>query len=143
MPRWVEPPSTQPTGPAREGWVTRIVKYVPTEIVATFTLIVTSLSAIPAEPLVRQLIATGFIVGFFGLTYLYVALRMPAGKVKPAHFVVSPFAFLAWAYPICSGMLGEWFIGLVAASVQGVVLALSIFFPTEESTATAGQPAFS
>ena len=141
MPRWVEPPSTQPPGPSREGWITRIVKFVPTEIVATFTLILTTLSTIPGEPLVRQLIATGFIALFFGLTYLYVALRIPAGKVKTAHFVISPFAFLAWAYPICSGMLGEWFNGFAAASLQGVVLAMSIFFPTEE-TAGAGQPAF-
>jgi len=137
MPRWVQPPSTQPSGPDREGWVTRIVKYVPTEIVATFTIVITALTMIPDDgSLVRKIIAVSFIGLFFGATYLYVGLRMPAGKVKTAHFVVSPFAFLAWAYPISSAMLDGWFQPIAAASLQGVVLLMSIFFPTEESSAS-------
>ena len=137
MPRWVQPPSTQPSGPDREGWVTRIVKYVPTEIVATFTIVVTALTMIPDDGgITRKIIAICFIGLFFAATYLYVALKMPAGKVKTAHFVVSPFAFLAWAYPISSAMLGDWFIGIAAASLQGIVLLMSIFFPTEESSAS-------
>lgn len=140
MTRWVQPPSTQPSGPEREGWITRIVKYVPSEIVATFVIVISTLASIPAEPLVKQIIAVSFIGLFFAATYLYVGLRMPAGRIRTAHFVISPFAFLAWAYPISSGMLGDWFQGIAAASLQGVVLLASIFFPTEESSA--GQPAF-
>ena len=95
MARWVKPPSSEPPGPDREGWLTRIVKYVPTEIVA--------FSCIGA---------------FFVATYLYIAFRTPGGKPKVAHYVISPFAFLAWAYPISAAMLGTFFLGFVAAGLQ-------------------------
>lgn len=140
MPRWVQPPSTQPSGPEREGWVTRIAKYVPGEIVATFVIVVGTIASIPGDTLMKQIMGMSFLGLFFAGTYLWVALKMPAGKIKTAHFVISPFAFLAWGYPIASGLLGNWFIGLVAAGLQGVVLLMSIFFPIEESGAA--EPAF-
>jgi hypothetical protein len=134
MPRWVEPPATQPAGPSREGWGTRIVKYVPTELVAAFTMLMTSISMIPGADLTRKIIALVIILVFFGCTYAYVALKIPAGQPKTAHFVIMPFALLAWAYPISSSMLGGWFNGFIATGLQGLVVLLSIFFPITEGT---------
>lgn len=134
MPRWVEPPATQPSGPSREGWATRIVKFVPTELVAAFTMLMTSISMIPGEVLTRQIIALVIILVFFGSTYAYVALKIPAGQPKIAHFVIMPVALLAWAYPISTSMLGTWFNGFVATGLQGLVVLLSIFFPIKEGT---------
>lgn len=131
MARWVKPPSSEPPGPDREGWLTRIVKYVPTEIVATFTMVVTLMSNTPGED-TKRIVALVCIGVFFVATYLYIAFRMPGGKPKVAHYVISPIAFLAWAYPISSAMLGTWFLGYVAAGLQALVLLLSIFFPVEE-----------
>ena len=135
MARWVKPPEATGTGPDREGWLTRIVKYVPTELVATFTMVVSLMSAIPGSDTTRKIVVLVFIGVFFAATYAYVAFRMPAGKPKVAQYVVSPFAFLAWAYPISAAMLGDLFNGFVAASLQAAVLLLSIFFPVEEGNA--------
>ena len=132
MARWVKPPSSEPPGPDREGWLTRIVKYVPTEIVATFTMVVTLMSTIPGSDTVKKIVAYSCIGAFFVATYLYIAFRTPGGKPKVAHYVISPIAFLAWAYPISGAMLGNFFLGYVAAGLQALVLLLSILFPVEE-----------
>jgi hypothetical protein len=66
------------------------------------------------------------IVLFLILTLIYVA-RSTTGSVRTAHLIVSPFAFVAWAYPISSSILGDFFIGFVAFVLQVIVLVLSLF----------------
>ena len=73
----------------------------------------------------RVRLAIVLIIIFLSATVVYVAKNTPVA-VRKAHLIVSPLAFLAWAYPISSPMLGEWFVPLVSLIAQAVVIALSI-----------------
>jgi hypothetical protein len=132
MSRWVVPKSSglkalavtaQPPSDITE----RIAKYIPGEVVAVFTLLFSALAAMKLDGDMPRYAALALIGLFLAVTVAYVALRAPAGPVRNAHLVVSSLAFLAWAYPISSGLLGTWFIGLVSFFGQAIVLALSIF----------------
>jgi hypothetical protein len=68
---------------------------------------------------------------FLLVTIGYVATRT-SGKVRQAHLIVSPLSFLAWAYPISSAVLGDFFISLVAFALQAVVIALAILVVPRE-----------
>jgi hypothetical protein len=70
---------------------------------------------------------------FFVVTIVYVAMNAPKGKSRTAHLIVSPVAFLAWAYPISAAALGAWFIGFVAFSAQVVIVTLSVFITPAEA----------
>jgi hypothetical protein len=115
--------SGTPAGP--DGPAGRIVKYVPAEVVTTFTLIYTALVNFKFDATQAKWAAVFLIVLFLIVTVIYVA-RNTTGTVRQAHLIVSPLAFLAWAYPIASSILGDFFIGLIAFLLQAVVLALSL-----------------
>jgi hypothetical protein len=101
------------------------VKYVPAEVVAPFTMLYTGLVSlgVPAEQ--GQKAAVGLIILFFVVTIAYIASRT-VGSVRKAQLIVSPLAFLAWAYPISSALLGSLFIGLAAFMLQAIVVALAV-----------------
>ena len=132
MSRWVVPKSSglkaltltaQPPSDIPE----RIAKYIPGEVIAPFTLLFSALAAMRLDGDQGRYAAVALIVIFLVATVAYVAIKAPAGPVRNAHLLVSSVAFLAWAYPISSGLLGPWFIGLVSFFGQAIVLALSIF----------------
>lgn len=132
MSRWVVPAgSTTVAGgekaDAADGILGRIVKYVPVEIVAGFTGLFTVLTAIEVPTLQTQASAAGLIALFLAGTLAYVGTRAPKGKVRLAHLIVAPIAFIAWAYPISSALLGHWFVPLYAFAFQAVTVVLAIF----------------
>jgi hypothetical protein len=134
MSRWVVP---QPAGGSRglaapsaeepDTWLGRIVKYVPSEVVAAFTMIVTAFAAISVPNQgVRGGVALGLIGAGLVATIVWIALKS-AKPVKVPHLVVGPLAFVGWAYPISGAVLGDFFVPLVAFLLQAVVILLSIF----------------
>ncbi|MGZ9099168.1 MAG: hypothetical protein ACXW3O_05645 [Brevundimonas sp.] len=136
MSRWVSPASAGLKSAGGRGpsddVLDRIVKYVPAEVLAAFTMLFGVAAAMELDVRTAQWTAVGLIGAFLAATVAYVATRAPAGKVRTAHLAVSPVAFLAWAYPISSSLLGDWFFGLAAFAAQVVVVLLSMFIAPAE-----------
>lgn len=133
MSRWVIPNRTGLRGEdvagTEDNAVSRIVKFIPAEVIGTFTLLFTLLSSMEGSPEYRPEAAGSLILLFLIVTIAYIARKAKKEhkNVQRAHYLVSPIAFLAWAYPISSSSLGDWFVPLVAFALQAIVLALSIF----------------
>lgn len=131
MSRWVVPQGSsrglvQSASDVGDNWIGRIVKYVPSEVVATFTMIMTVFASISASPGARIGVGFGLIVAGIIATIVYIMMKTE-GPVKKAHLIVSPLAFAGWSYPISGTVLGDAFIPLVAFLIQAVVIILSIF----------------
>lgn len=128
----VEPTDLVRTGAPGEGEadgpLNRIAKYVPTEILACYTCLFTvlvSMQLIASE----QIWASFALIGlFFIVTIIYIWKNAGAGSVRTCHMIVSPLAFLAWAYPISSALLGDYYYPLAAFFGQAVIIAMSLFF---------------
>ncbi|RYE61345.1 MAG: hypothetical protein EOO82_02055 [Oxalobacteraceae bacterium] len=135
MSRWVVPSraGVVADGPERQdNLLARIAKYVPAEIVSVYTLIITGLTAAKATPEHIRMAAIGLIVFFLLVTVGYI-WRSATGASRTAHYIVSPIAFVAWAYPISSAALGDFFWPLAALLLQALVLGLSIVIAPRES----------
>lgn len=132
MSRWVVPERPTLTadrrdgGEAPDGPLSRIVKYVPTEVVAAYTLLFTALVSLGLAAAQAKMAVAALIGLFFLVTVVHVLRDAPRGVVRQAHLLVSPLSFLAWAYPISSAMLAEWFVPLASFVAQAVVIALAI-----------------
>jgi hypothetical protein len=131
MSRWVVPQSAvrglAPGGEEPDNWLGRIVKYVPSEVVAAFTMIVTAYAAISIDdPKLRGGVAIGLIGAGLIATIVWLVLKSPPG-VKVQHIIVGSLAFIGWAYPISGAVLGPFFLPLIAFLIQAVVILLSIF----------------
>lgn len=130
--RWVRPVQQRgfTSEENRDNVVARIVKYVPSEVIAAYTMLFTlGVTMIGKD---NPWPALGLIVLFLGITIGYIAWKSPSAS-KTAHLIVGPLAFAAWAYPISSALLGDFFIPLVAFFLQAVVVGLSIFVVPRES----------
>lgn len=108
-----------------DGFSARLVKYIPAEILAIFTLFVGGAASLTLEPGDARTLAAGAMAATTLATAIDVARRAPAGVVRKAHLVVSPIAFVAWAYPISSALLGDWFIGYWCLVAQFAVALLA------------------
>jgi hypothetical protein len=136
MSRWVIPKTSglkAAAGEEPDGPLARIAKYIPGEVVSAYTLLFSGLTAFKLAPNESLWAALAMIAIFLVVTIVYVATRTPRGPVRTAHLIVSPLAFLAWAYPISSSLLGTWFVGLVAFFGQAILIALSIMIVPQES----------
>lgn len=138
MSRWVVPegPSTVGTGKngdAPDGVLGRIVKYVPTEVVTGYTALFTALTSMDIEAFQSRAAAALLIALFLIATLAFVWIYAPKSNVRWAHMLVAPFAFIAWAYPISSGLLGDWFVPLIAFGLQAMTVALAIFVKPQNS----------
>jgi hypothetical protein len=118
--------------PGSDGPATRIVKYIPAEVVSTFTLIYTALVSFKFEATQAKWFAVVLIAVFLVVTIAYIITKT-SGSVQTAHLIVSPLAFFAWAYPISSAVLGDFFLGWVAFAFQALVLVLSLFIVPRET----------
>lgn len=130
MSRWIEPRrsglvSADERGRASEA-AERIVKYIPAEVLVTYTALITGLGAlgITSE---RQYLAALLIAVFLIATVVVVWTGAPAAdRVRQAHLWVSPLAFLAWSYSISACVLGTWFLPTVAFVLIVAAVGLSI-----------------
>lgn len=136
MSRWVVPKTTglkAAEGEPADGPTARVAKYVPAEVVSVFTLLVAGCAAMKLPDQQPRQVAAFLIVLFFLATIGYIWNRTPRGAVRIAHLIVSPLSFLAWAYPISSMLLGDWFVAVISFLAQAVVLALSLAIQPRES----------
>jgi hypothetical protein len=120
------------SGEPASGALDRIVKYVPVEIVGLFTLVFGGLASSSMGGETAQRVGASMIGVFFVGTIAYLIRTAPKGVVLRSHLIVSPLAFIAWAYPISSSLLDDWFIGWIAAVLQGVVLLLALVIAPSE-----------
>jgi hypothetical protein len=130
--RWVQPvqESALAEGDSQDNAITRIVKYVPSEVIAAYTMLFTlGITTLGTE---NSWAAMGLILLFLVITIVYIVMKSPAGSIRKAHLIVGPLAFLAWAYPISSALLGDLFKPLIAFALQAIVIGLSIFVVPKE-----------
>ena len=137
MSRWVVPKratltSASTTAPEADTRLYRIAKYVPAEVLGGFTLASTLLAGQPDSYYVPWA-AIALIVLFLVVTVIYLARRVQNQQARKAHLIVSPLAFVAWAYPISSSALGDLFVPLIAFLGQALVIGLSILIQPIES----------
>jgi hypothetical protein len=130
VPQRTQVVADQPDKPS--GMAERIVKYVPAEVVAPFTIATGVVASANLAADVARWVAIALIGFFLVVTIVYFITRT-SGIVRIAHLVVSPLAFLAWAYAISSGLLGAWFIGWICALAQAVVVGLALMVNPSES----------
>lgn len=123
-PRWVAPEGV--ASGLSEGWLTRFVKYVPSEVIAAYTALVGAAAVFRSEG-----VQTGLGFGLLGLlvvlVVLYVFVKLPAGEVRKAHLIVSPVAALAFGYPLAGALLGEYVNGFVVVALQVLAWGLGTF----------------
>ena len=113
-----------------DGFGARLTKYLPTEIVAIYTITIGGLVSAKPDKAVAPWIAVGLMMLFCTATFAYFRFKAPAGVVRRAHLVASPIAFLAWAYPLAAPLLGTWFYGWIAIIGQAIAaLAAWILAP--------------
>ncbi len=126
MSRYVIPNTPGLASGAGDGFGARLTKYLPAELVTLYTASLGLVIAARPPVTIAPWIAVGLIALFLAATLLYFVRRAPAGRVRTAHLIASPIAFVAWAYPLAAPLLGAWFIGWVAALGQAVA-ALAAF----------------
>ena len=138
MSRWVVPKTPglrkgELYSPQEDNALGRIVKYIPAEVLVAYTMLLTTVLALDVTAEERQYAAFGLIILFLVATLFYIIRHAPSGNVQKAHCLVSPLAFLAWAYPISSSAIGDAFFPLLAFALQAVTIVFSIFIqPIEE-----------
>lgn len=141
MSRWISPRTiglkSGEVAKDPSGVAERLVKYIPGEVVTAFTVFFTTLASMSVPKEWQRCAATSLIALFLIVTIVYTARAAPA-DVRRAHLIVAPIAFLAWAYPISSSLLGDWFVGIASLGAQALVIALAIAIsPTVQASTPA------
>lgn len=132
MSRWVVPnqPGLRAGDPNKEepdNAMGRITKYIPAEILSGYTALFTALVSLEIIDAQKELVTLGMIALFFAITIGYIWIKAGTGSIRRAHLVVSPIAFLAWAYPISSSLIESYFHPLAAFGGIAITIGLSIF----------------
>jgi hypothetical protein len=118
----------------------RLTKYVPTPLLTLYAaaygaLVSFKLGAVPGRWAVGILAAMSLAA-----LIAWTRKKAPQGVVRDAHLVVSPVAFVVWAYTISASLLGPWFIGWLALLGQAAVALLAwVVEPVEEVQADGAQ----
>ncbi len=116
--RYVRPVTSGLAAGSSDGFGGRLAKYLPTEIVSIYTVFISGLISANPPKSEAPWIAVGMMIVFLVATILFFVRNAPAGPVRKAHLIASPIAFVAWAYPLSSPLLGGWCIGYVAVIGQ-------------------------
>ena len=72
-----------------------------------------------------QRVALGLAVACLLATIVYFYRKSPTPKVRNAHLIVSPVAFLALAYPLSSPLIGGWYVGWATILAQALIALLA------------------
>jgi hypothetical protein len=119
---------------APDRLVGRLIKYIPTELLTLYAATYGAMATFQIEARTAQWVVVATASVFFAACIAWLAKRAPGGVVRRAHMIVGPFAFLAWAYSISSGLLRDWFFGPASVLSQAVVLLLAwVVEPVEEA----------
>jgi hypothetical protein len=130
---WISPnrfvipalPSTLASGPPPSGPIDRIVKYVPAEIVSIYALFVQGAASLRVDQgQLRAVVIVLYVIFFLGTIAYEWRFAPPA--VRIAHCIVSPLAFLAWAYSISGSLVPDLFVPVFSLAATVIVLLLSL-----------------
>lgn len=138
MSRWVEPKRpglvAESHGAVASERAERIVKYVPAEVLAAYTGLVTALEQFNILGTQKSFLAALLVVVFLLVTIGIIAKSAPKeGGVKRAHLIVSPLAFVAWSYNVSAHLLSKWFVPWLAFSLLAITVALSLLIVPREN----------
>lgn len=132
-------PAMANAGEPGDGYLTRVAKYVPTEIVAGYIFLNGTASGLPNAWVIFGL--TGSFVLCLALTPLYLRKMAKPGQPKRLHIAVSMLAFVVWAYAAAGsgGVFGvgglNWYHEALAAMLIAAFSLISGFLRP-----TPGQP---
>ncbi len=112
-----------------KGWMERVAKYVPSEVVAAYLALVGFIPGAPADA--RSGLAIGTFVLCWILTPIYLNGMAPADHPKMKHIGVSTIAFPVWAYAAGgdNGIFGplalNWYNVAIASMILVAFSAIS------------------
>lgn len=146
MSRWVVPNREgvkAGEGEPHSGPAERIVKYIPGEIISAYTMIYGALVSYNGGAISEThgdsesiMMATLAVIAVFLVVNFRYLKKNPNLYSRRAHYFVSSIAYIAWVYPISSGLLGSVFHGLIAIILQAAAIALALIVdPKEPGTA--------
>jgi uncharacterized membrane protein len=104
-----------------DGYLGRVAKYVPAEIVALYLTLVRFIEAagkVEAQSLRVTLLALSFLI-FLVLTPIYFSKTARPGDAVRAQRIISSIAFVCWAYSL-GGVFSE--LGIENNLVSGFLL---------------------
>ena len=114
---------------AAKGWLERVAKYVPSEVVATYLALLGFLPGVPEN--IQSGMAIGAFVVCWILTPVYLNAMAHTDQPKMKHIGVSSMAFPIWAYAVGgqNGVFGpevlNWYNVAVASMILVVFSAIS------------------
>ncbi len=134
---------------AQDGYLERLVKYVPAEVTAVFAFLAAAADSVSGDWLLIVVIVVGFLA-----TPAYLigrAARLPASK-RPATFFyfLATAAFAFWALGVSGSVRGlvgvddtvaEVLLGLAALVIPAVDLLLSLKFSPPAPASSPPPPA--
>lgn len=121
----------------QDFFTARLVKYVPSELLAPYTALVGAAKvSLPEGSHVG--IGFGLIALYLATVVLMVIFRLDPTKATTTdqrlkHLVVSPLAGLTFAYPIATPLLGDLVNGFVVIFLTVLASALATFVIPKET----------
>jgi len=118
----------------------RLTKYVPAPLLTLYASAYAFLVSLNLHKVTARWALA--IIGIMAVIacVAWIRKKAPQGVVKQAHLIVTPIAFVVWAYTISASLLGDWFIGWLALVGQvGVALLAWVMEPTEVQDGNAGE----
>lgn len=120
-------------GSEQDGALSRIAKFVPSEVLAFFAMWTQAIASLPWKGAVPLIELGGAIVGLI-ITYVYFDRFFPQASPasRSAHKWISTGAFGVHAYNLSAGATPEYFIpGIALASTALITLISALYIPTE------------
>lgn len=111
-----------------DGYLSRIVKYIPSEIIALFLLVDAAAQSLPT------LISTPVYFTIFGVflvatpIYIAVVTRVPGAPASLAQILIAPLSFAAWVFGFGGPFARlDWYTPILGAVVALAVTLLAGF----------------
>ncbi|MEL7059370.1 MAG: hypothetical protein AAGN46_05000 [Acidobacteriota bacterium] len=117
---------------AAKGYLEKVAKLVPSEIVAAYLSLV-GFSQLVAHVPLRPWVAGGVFAACLALTPLYIRYQAEPGRPYRRHAVASTAAFLVWAYAVSGDRLldGPFYDPALAAIALTLFTLISGLIPLD------------
>jgi hypothetical protein len=120
-------------GNDQDGPLSRIAKYVPSEVLAFFAMWTQAVASLSWKDVVLPAEIGGAVIGLI-VTYVYFDRFFPQSPAssRSAHKWVSSGAFAVHAYNLSAGAIPAYFIPGIALALTALITLLSVIvIPTE------------
>lgn len=109
------------TPPTKEGYLDRLIKYVPTEIVGLYLFLAGIIPAKTTGPDYGTLWIAFWVCLVLTFVYMWRATRSPAGKPLWIQVVIATLAFPIWVAAIGGPFVSlSWYKGFYASGLLAV-----------------------